>query len=187
MIASTNTEGCDRQGAGGPRVLLFTIVRNEAKILERCLDAAAPFVDAVLVVDTGSTDDTVAVARAYAVRRTFVVQHEWKDFGHNRTLSFEAARRCCVDDLGWSLEETYGLTLDADMRPGGLAPAAPRAPDTRPRRRPRRAAPRAAGVHEHALAAPRGPLALLRRHARGLDAGAGDAEVPLSHRGALHR
>lgn len=105
-----------KTGVHGPHVLLFMIVRNEAKILERCLDAAAPFVDAVLVVDTGSTDDTMAVASAYAVCRTFVVQHEWKDFGHNRTLSFEAARRCCVDDLGWSLEETYGLTLDADMR-----------------------------------------------------------------------
>jgi len=116
MIASTHAEGCVDGGAGGPRVLLFMIVRNEAKILERCLDAAAPFVDAVLVVDTGSTDDTVAVARAYAARRTFVVQHEWRDFGHNRTLSFEAARRCCVDDLGWALEDSYGLTLDADMR-----------------------------------------------------------------------
>ena len=115
MIASTDLEGCADGGAGGPHVLLFMIVRNEAKILERCLDAAAPFVDAVLVVDTGSTDDTMAVARAYAVRRTFVVQHEWRDFGHNRTLSCEAARRCCVDDLGWRLEDTYGLTLDADM------------------------------------------------------------------------
>ncbi len=40
------------------------IVRNEAERLERCLGSVADFVDEIVVVDTGSEDDTVAIAAA---------------------------------------------------------------------------------------------------------------------------
>ena len=43
-------------------IILVLMVKNESKILRRCLDAAAPFVDAVLLSDTGSTDDTCEIA-----------------------------------------------------------------------------------------------------------------------------
>ena len=38
----------------------------------------------------------------------------WKDFGHNRTLAFEATK-AFVQELGWVLKDTYCLALDADM------------------------------------------------------------------------
>ncbi len=44
------------------RIILVTMVRNERKIIARMLESALPVVDAVVVVDTGSTDDTIAVA-----------------------------------------------------------------------------------------------------------------------------
>ena len=71
------------------------MVKQEAKIIERCLAAAAPFVDAFLVTDTGSSDETVALAEAYCAAAGSllrVAHHAWRNFGHNRTLSFEAAR-----------------------------------------------------------------------------------------------
>ncbi len=40
------------------------IVRNEAERLERCLGSVADFVDEIVVVDTGSEDDTAAIAAA---------------------------------------------------------------------------------------------------------------------------
>jgi tetratricopeptide (TPR) repeat protein len=42
---------------------LSMIVRNEAGRIERCLASVAGFVDEMVVLDTGSSDDTVAIAR----------------------------------------------------------------------------------------------------------------------------
>lgn len=39
-------------------ISLCMIVKNEEKILARCLDSIADLVDEIIIVDTGSTDDT---------------------------------------------------------------------------------------------------------------------------------
>jgi len=41
---------------------LSMIVRDEAGRLERCLASVAGFVDEMVLIDTGSIDDTVAIA-----------------------------------------------------------------------------------------------------------------------------
>ena len=46
-------------------IALTMIVKNEARSLARCLDSVAPWVDKMIVLDTGSTDDTIAIARAH--------------------------------------------------------------------------------------------------------------------------
>ena len=43
---------------------LIVIARNEAPRIERLLRSVAPWVDEMLVLDTGSTDDTAALATA---------------------------------------------------------------------------------------------------------------------------
>jgi tetratricopeptide (TPR) repeat protein len=106
-------------------VLLVLMVKNEARIIERCLEAAAPFSDAVLLADTGSTDDTVALAEAFKGAPLKVSHHVWKNFGASRTESLQAARAYAAE-LGWQLQDTYGLVLDGDMRLRG-DPAALRA------------------------------------------------------------
>ena len=40
-------------------ISLCMIVRNEAPVLRHCLESARPWVDEIVVVDTGSTDDSV--------------------------------------------------------------------------------------------------------------------------------
>ena len=45
------------------KILLALMVRNESKIIERCLDAALPHSDATLICDTGSVDNTLEVAK----------------------------------------------------------------------------------------------------------------------------
>jgi len=44
------------------------IVRNEESVLRGCLDSVAPFVAELIVVDTGSTDRTRAIAAGYGAR-----------------------------------------------------------------------------------------------------------------------
>ncbi|MGH2914271.1 MAG: glycosyltransferase [Solirubrobacteraceae bacterium] len=75
--------------AKGMTLSLCMIVRDEEQMLPRCLAAAAPAVDEIVVVDTGSTDATVEIARSFGAR---VIEHQWTgSFSEARNLSFEAA------------------------------------------------------------------------------------------------
>lgn len=92
-----------------PSIAATLIVRNEARCLARCLDSIAPWVDRIVVLDTGSTDDSVAIAQAAGAE----VHHlPWPD-------SFSIARNHLLDlaDSDWS------LMLDADewLMTGGKA------------------------------------------------------------------
>ena len=99
------------------RICLSMIVRNEAATIERCLHSAAPLFDAAVVVDTGSSDGTAELVRRYLAERGCpgsVLSHPWRDFGVNRQAALDAARSF-VAGLGWPLERTYWLLLDADL------------------------------------------------------------------------
>jgi glycosyltransferase involved in cell wall biosynthesis len=50
------------------------IAHNEGDRIERCIRAARGIVDEVVVVDSGSTDDTVAMAEALGAKDFF---HAW--------------------------------------------------------------------------------------------------------------
>lgn len=65
------------------------IVRDEAASLDACLDSIHDLVDEIVVVDTGSTDDSVAVARRHGA----VLGHEpWQeDFATPRNRSLDLA------------------------------------------------------------------------------------------------
>ena len=79
-------------------VTLAVIARNEAATIARCLDSV-PFAAEKLVVDSGSDDDTVAVAQAHGAR---VVRQDWLGFGPQRNF---ATTQCSHDWI---------LVLDAD-------------------------------------------------------------------------
>ena len=94
---------------------MILMVKNEEKIIERCMSAVEDVVDAYVVTDTGSTDKTVELASEFlATREGAVEMSTWKDFGHNRTISFKNAQSYCKSK-GYDLKNTYGLLLDGDM------------------------------------------------------------------------
>ncbi len=88
---------------GGERretVSACLIVRDEEKYLGECLTHLA-FCDEVVVVDSGSTDATVAIARAAGAR---VHEHAWPGFAAQRNIAIGLAKS------DWVLE------VDADER-----------------------------------------------------------------------
>lgn len=98
------------------KIVLILMVKNESAILERCLKSVEGIADAYCITDTGSTDDTVHKVKTFLQTHPgCLIECEWKDFGHNRTISFEGAQTYVRDTLQWDLKECYGLLLDADM------------------------------------------------------------------------
>lgn len=99
------------------KICLTMIVKNESKIIERCLNSVKDIADCISICDTGSTDNTVQIIEQFMQTNHIpgkVYKHEWKNFGHNRTLSFHAAQQTLAN-LKFPLEKTYLLHLDADM------------------------------------------------------------------------
>ena len=74
-------------------VILTMIVRQEGETIRRCLRAAKSNIDAWSIVDTGSTDNTREIIREELADVPGVLhERPWKNFGHNRTESFELAK-----------------------------------------------------------------------------------------------
>lgn len=85
-----------------PTIALVMIVRNEEENLPDCLESTLDAVDEMVIVDTGSCDRTVEIARRYTNK---VYQYPW----HN---DFSAARNYA---LGQATSQ-WILCLDADER-----------------------------------------------------------------------
>jgi tetratricopeptide (TPR) repeat protein len=99
------------------KIVLMLMIKNESRIIERCIQHAITHVDAVLILDTGSTDDTIAVSQRAleGTGKPFkITQDPFKNFGYSRTVSFRNTQEF-VKELGWPGDTTYALAVDADM------------------------------------------------------------------------
>ena len=87
-------------GSEKPTLSLCMIVKDEEKLLERCLDSAKDFVDEIIIVDTGSADRTKEIARKFTDK---VYDFKWcDDFSSARNFSLSKAAKDWI------------LVLDAD-------------------------------------------------------------------------
>ena len=84
-----------------PSLSVTVITRNEAKNITDCLRSVA-FADQLIVLDSGSTDETVKLARACGAEVT--VDYEWPGFGIQKNRAVALSRGEWV------------LSLDADER-----------------------------------------------------------------------
>lgn len=82
-----------------PRLSVFIITRDEGDRIERCIRSIKDIADEVVVVDSGSTDDTVAKAEALGAKVFF---RAWDGFGPQKRFAEE------------KLTHDWVLNLDAD-------------------------------------------------------------------------
>ena len=81
-------------------ISLCMIVKNEEKLLGRCLESVKDIVDEIIIVDTGSNDNTKTIANKFT---NLVYDFKWvDDFSKARNYSFSKASK------------DYILWLDAD-------------------------------------------------------------------------
>jgi glycosyltransferase involved in cell wall biosynthesis len=88
---------------------LCMIVKNEAKLIRRCLDSCRPLIDYVCISDTGSTDETQKIIANFMIEhnlRGSQPDDRWRDFAHNRNLALDHLRTFAGCD--------YAFMIDAD-------------------------------------------------------------------------
>lgn len=91
-----------------PLISLCMICKNEEKMIGRCLSSVQGLVDEIIVVDTGSTDDTISIVETFQAQ---VIQMEWEhDFAKARNKGLQQASGKWI------------LCLDADeeLDPSGI-------------------------------------------------------------------
>jgi glycosyltransferase involved in cell wall biosynthesis len=84
------------------------IVKNEMGVLKRAFDSIYEYLDYWVICDTGSTDGTQKFTKEYFQEKGIkgeLLQHEWEDFGTNRTKAVQAAQN----------KADYLVLMDADF------------------------------------------------------------------------
>ena len=81
------------------KLSVYFITKNEEQRLENSLKAAAKVADEIIVVDSGSTDKTIEIAKKYKAK---IFHHKWKSYCDQKSF---AEKKCSSD---------WVLMLDAD-------------------------------------------------------------------------
>lgn len=92
------------------KISVSMIMKNEADNLPRCLESIKNFADEIVILDTGSTDDSVIVAESYGAK--VIVPDSLDDLlvdtQYGQKVHFGNARNKCLeylsDDTAWILQ-----------------------------------------------------------------------------------
>lgn len=101
-------------------ISLAMIVKDEEAILARCLESVKTLVDEIIIVDTGSSDQTVTIAKQYSDK---VFSYAWKDdFADARNYAFSFATMeytmwLDADDIIKEKDQQKFLSMKAQMDP----------------------------------------------------------------------
>ncbi|MFE1285220.1 tetratricopeptide repeat protein [Streptomyces sp. NPDC058751] len=99
-----------------PTICLCMIVKNESRVIERCLGSVRHLIDTWVISDTGSTDGTQDLVRAALAGVPGELHEEpWVDFGHNRTRNIRRARGRA--DFLLTVDADHVLRQDAPLPP----------------------------------------------------------------------
>lgn len=109
--------------SGKPTISCCMIVKNEEEFLEKCLSSVKDYVDEIIIVDTGSTDSTVEIAKKFTDRVYF---HAWENsFSKARNQAMQYATKDWIFQIdgdeelmegsGGRLRQTVENTGDHDV------------------------------------------------------------------------
>jgi len=74
------------------KVCLNMIVKNESRIIERCLQSVYHLIDSWCIIDTGSTDGTQEIIKEFLKDKPGeLIERPWVNFGHNRNEGLKYA------------------------------------------------------------------------------------------------
>jgi len=95
---------------------IILITRNEAANIRACLESVA-WADEIIVVDSGSSDDTVAIAREFTPH---VHEHDWPGFGaqKNHALDYAANKWVFSIDADERVTPELRAAIEAVLRNG---------------------------------------------------------------------
>lgn len=86
---------------------VILIAKNEEDRIERCLRSVAPLADEIIVLDSGSTDRTVEIARRFTDK---VFETDWPGYGPQKQRALEKATG------GWVLSIDADEALSPELR-----------------------------------------------------------------------
>lgn len=101
----------DDTSAKNPPISAYIRCKNEARMVGQVIRAAFAIADEVVVVDSGSTDNTPAIAQAAGAR---VIHHEWEGNGFQKRIAEDACKNDWLLDL--DADEIISLELAAEIR-----------------------------------------------------------------------
>src|SRR3989338_781444 len=83
-----------------PTLSLCMITKNEEKNLAKCLNSVKDLVDEIIIVDTGSKDNTINIAKSFNAK---IINFKWQD---DFSLARNESLKCASSD--------WIVVLDAD-------------------------------------------------------------------------
>jgi glycosyltransferase involved in cell wall biosynthesis len=97
---------------------VIIITKNEQKVIGRCLDSVA-WADEIVVVDSGSSDDTVAICKNYGAK--IEIASDWRGFGPQKNRALALASGDWI--LSLDADEWVDAALRAEIQNIILNPA----------------------------------------------------------------
>ncbi len=107
LLASERRRELAGQHARKASLSVIMIVRDEADRIRVCLDAVHGWADEIIILDSGSRDDTVAICRQYTDQ---VEQTDWPGFGRQKQRALDRASG------DWVLSLDADEALDPDLK-----------------------------------------------------------------------
>ena len=100
------------------KLILTQIMKNESHVANRMLDSIKPIVDGIVVIDTGSTDDSIEVVKKWGEDNnveTYVFERPFDNFENSRNESFEKAREMFLSKNDGHTYYNFWLDFDEQI------------------------------------------------------------------------
>ena len=100
------------------KLILTQIMKNEAHVAHRMLNSIKPIIDGIVVIDTGSTDDSIDVVRKWGQDNnieTYVIERPFDNFENSRNHSFIKARELFLSKNDGHTYYNFWLDFDEQI------------------------------------------------------------------------